>query len=55
MGLLKRKPKVEAPLFDDGPTCPYTVKPSEIFAMNEVGAGEALAWRREEGWGFGLH
>lgn len=30
-----RAPKEEAPLFDDGPTCPYSIKPSELFAMNE--------------------
>ena len=34
-----RKPKEEAPVFDDGPTCPYSIKPSELFAMNAVGRG----------------
>jgi hypothetical protein len=31
-----RKPKEEAPLYDDGPTCPYDIKPSVLFALNEV-------------------
>ncbi|KIY97527.1 calmodulin binding calcium-transporting ATPase [Monoraphidium neglectum] len=30
-----RKPKEEAPLYDDGPTCPYDIKPSVLFALNE--------------------
>lgn len=36
MGLCAVAPKEEVPLYDDGPTCPYRVKPSELFAMNEV-------------------
>lgn len=32
-------PKEEAPMYDDGPTCPYSVKPSALFAINEVRRG----------------
>ncbi|KAI8477413.1 MAG: hypothetical protein J3K34DRAFT_453016 [Monoraphidium minutum] len=35
MGVCGRKPKEELPAYDDGPTCPYSIKPSELFAMNE--------------------
>jgi hypothetical protein len=31
----KRAKAVEAPLYDDV-NCPYSIKPSELFAMNEV-------------------
>ncbi|KAI8473287.1 MAG: plasma membrane calcium ATPase [Monoraphidium minutum] len=36
MGLCARAPKEVVPLFDDGPTCPYSIKPSDLFAMNEA-------------------
>lgn len=35
-GLCARGPKEEAPLYDDGPTCPYKIKPSHLFDINEV-------------------
>lgn len=44
MGLCSRgQPKEEAPLFYDGPTCPYGIKPSDLFRINEVGEPVGVA------------